>query len=469
MTLAITAGRSGSRGRAAVVLAVLGLMAVWAYVINARFPVPERELGTLRFPISCGWRAQQDFTTATSLLHLFQFEAAEGLYRTIAARDPDCVIAYWGIAMSRRGNPMFVAPGEDDQRTAREALRRADSARTADPRERAYIAAAGTLFNAPVQLSWEQREVAYTDAMARVAADNPDDQEAAIFYALALNVSGRLPGRDPSESTHAAELLLTAFSREPDHPGIGHYLAFCLAHASYQPGPNERNAEMLRSRRISGIVLSLIVLVSLGVIGAIALGVRSAGAGLAVGGPFALTADDGSAVTETSFRPRWLLVYFGYTHCPDICPTTLAGLSEVLENLGPLAERTQPLFVTIDPERDDRAAVHAFVKAFDPRITGLTGTSAAIAAMAKEYLVYYKKVPQPGSADYLMEHSSYIYVMRPDGRYATLFTTDDLGSPKSVAARLSALLTQTSEEQAPQAGAPAPSGRPGPPSPLMTH
>lgn len=438
----IGTGRYGSRAWTLVVLGMLGLTAAWAFAINAWVGSPAKDLGTVRFPVSCGWRAQQDFTTATSLLHLFQFEAAEGLYRAITVSAPDCAIAYWGIAMSRRGNPMFVAPGQADQQIAREALRGADRARTADKRERAYIAAANALFYAPEQTSWEQREIAYTGAMAQVAADYPDDTEAAIFHALALNVSGRLPGRDPVERTTAAEHLLSAFSREPDHPGIGHYLAFCLAHADYQPGPNERKAEVARSTPMSGIILSLIALASLGIIGTIAVNVRSAAAaGLAVGGPFALTADDGAAVTETSFRPRWLLIYFGYTHCPDICPTTLSGLSEVLENLGPLAEKTQPLFVTIDPERDDRAAVHDFVKAFDPRITGLTGTAAAIAAMAKQYLVYYKKVQRPGSADYLMEHSSYIYVMRPDGGYATLFTTEDLATPQTVAARLSAIIT----------------------------
>jgi protein SCO1/2 len=429
-----------------VPLAVAAWIGLWAYLVAGWYSVPDQPLGTLRFPISCGWRVQQDFTTATSLLHLFQFEAAEKLYRDIIDREPDCAIAYWGIAISRRGNPMYTAPGKEDQRIARDALHRADNAHIAGARERAYIAAAETLFDAPDRLSWEQREVAYSEAMGRVAADYPDDLEATIFHALALNVSGRLPDRDVSERTKAAELLLLAFSKAPDHPGISHYLAFCLVHANYQPKPYEKEPSMSPVQRISMVAVALFSLVGVGIIGAVTLHPRpSPNPATEIGGPFTLTADDGSSVTDRSFRPRWLLVYFGYTHCPDLCPTTLSALSTVLDILGPLAQDVQPLFISIDPERDDPASVHEFVKAFDPRIIGLTGSSAQIAAAARQYLVFYKKVPTQDSKDYFMDHSSYVYVMQPDGHYATLLTTDELASPADVAARLKALLKPAHE------------------------
>jgi protein SCO1/2 len=140
-----------------------------------------------------------------------------------------------------------------------------------------------------------------------------------------------------------------------------------------------------------------------------------------IGGPFALTAGDGSVVTDQSLRGRWMLVYFGYTHCPNICPTTLLAISQALETLGSLAAKVQPLFVTIDPERDTPSVVADFVKAFDPRVIGLSGNPTEIAAVAKEYRVLYKKTPGESSNEYWMDHSSYIYVIDPDGRYVTLF------------------------------------------------
>lgn len=434
--------------RPLAMLAICGLLASWAYAIAYWYATPVQRVGTLRFPISCDWRAQQDFTEATSLLHQFQFSAAEALYRAIADREPDCAIANWGIAMSRRGNPLHAAPSERDRAVALEALRRADNAPAATARERAYIAAVETLFNAPDRLSWEQREVAFAAAMGNIASSYPDDLEATIFQALALNAAGRLPGSGASERSRGAELLLYAFSKEPDHPGIDHYLAFCIAHSNYQPTPVEKEVTMTRTQRISLVALSLIALLGVGAIATIASDMgNDGGSATGIGGPFALVADDGSVATDRSFRPRWLLVYFGYTHCPDICPTTLAALSEVLDALGPLAAQVQPLFITIDPGRDDRQAVHAFVKALDPRIVGLTGTRAEIAAVARAYRVFYKKVPTQDGADYFMEHSSYVYVMRPDGHYVTLFSTDELGSPPDVAARLGAILTPTGRDQ----------------------
>jgi cytochrome oxidase Cu insertion factor (SCO1/SenC/PrrC family) len=143
----------------------------------------------------------------------------------------------------------------------------------------------------------------------------------------------------------------------------------------------------------------------------------------AIGGPFRLTTGDGQTVTDQSFRGKWLLVYFGYTHCPDICPTTLAEISQVLDRLGPLAAAIQPLYITIDPERDTSEMMNAYVKELDSRIIGLTGTPAEIAGVARAYRVYYAKKKATGQdkSAYQMDHSTFVYVMGPDGNYVTLF------------------------------------------------
>ena len=161
-----------------------------------------------------------------------------------------------------------------------------------------------------------------------------------------------------------------------------------------------------------------------------------------IGGPFTLTVGDGQRLTDRDVRGKWLLVYFGYTHCPDICPTTLAEISETLELLGPLATEVQPLFITIDPERDTFAVVGGFVAAIDARIIGMTGTRSEIAAVAKEYHVYYaKKATSPvDDESYLMEHTAFVYVMGPDGKYVTLFSPLQGQSPKDMAARLRDLI-----------------------------
>lgn len=168
-----------------------------------------------------------------------------------------------------------------------------------------------------------------------------------------------------------------------------------------------------------------------------------------IGGPFALTAGDGKTVSDRTFRGRWMLVYFGYTHCPNICPATLLALSQALDQLGPLAAKTQPLFVTIDPERDTPPVIAEFTRAFDPRIVGLTGKPADIATVAKEYRVFYKKVPGEAPDEYWMEHSSYIYVIDPEGRYVTLLPSEEAQNPDDLASSLRQVLS------------PSPPGNPG--------
>lgn len=154
-------------------------------------------------------------------------------------------------------------------------------------------------------------------------------------------------------------------------------------------------------------------------------GLGTAGLGIpasvAVGGPFALTDDHGRAVTDATYRGRWMLIYFGYTFCPDVCPTELQTIAAALDKLGPQAAEVAPLFITIDPERDTPAALAAYVKLFDDRLIGLTGTAEQIAAVARAYRVYYAKVTPKDSPTYLMDHSSFVYLVGPDGKLRSLF------------------------------------------------
>ncbi len=153
--------------------------------------------------------------------------------------------------------------------------------------------------------------------------------------------------------------------------------------------------------------------------------------GVSVGGPFTLTDTEGRTVTEKSYPGRYLLVYFGYTFCPDVCPTELQAIAGALDLLGPAADRIAPLFVTIDPERDTVQTLSEYVKLFHPRLVGLTGTDAQIAAAARAYRVYYAKSNPKDRSSYLMDHSSFIYLMGPDGILRALFRQGT--SPKELA------------------------------------
>lgn len=130
---------------------------------------------------------------------------------------------------------------------------------------------------------------------------------------------------------------------------------------------------------------------------------------------FALQALDGREVTERSYAGRWLLVYFGYTFCPDVCPTVLINVGHALDSLGPLAERIQPVFVTVDPARDTAGHLRQYLAAFSPRIVGLRGDAHQLEAAAKAFHVYYR-TRSLGNGDYAIDHSSYLYVVAPDGR-----------------------------------------------------
>ncbi len=157
----------------------------------------------------------------------------------------------------------------------------------------------------------------------------------------------------------------------------------------------------------------------------------------AIGGPFQLVDQNGRTVTDTQLEGKWLLVYFGYTHCPDACPTALSNIALALADLGAQRGEVRPVFITIDPERDTSKALKDYVTAFDAPILALTGTAAQVAQAAKNYRVYYAKHPEPGG-DYSMDHTSIIYVMDPKGRFTASFTGED--PPEQIAARLKKLL-----------------------------
>jgi protein SCO1 len=139
-----------------------------------------------------------------------------------------------------------------------------------------------------------------------------------------------------------------------------------------------------------------------------------------VGGPFHLEDQNGKPVSDQDMKGRPFLVFFGFTHCPDICPTTLFDMSQVLRTLGPDADRTGALFITVDPERDTPAVLKDYLSNFDPHLRGLTGDPAAVEAALKAYRVYAKKVPLDGD-NYTMDHTAIVYLMDKDGHFVAPF------------------------------------------------
>ncbi|MCL4767567.1 MAG: SCO family protein [Hyphomicrobiaceae bacterium] len=143
----------------------------------------------------------------------------------------------------------------------------------------------------------------------------------------------------------------------------------------------------------------------------------------AVGGPFTLTDHTGRRVTDQDFRGRFMLVSFGFTFCPDVCPSGLQVMAAALDQLGPKAERITPIFISVDPERDTPEQLARYVPSFHPRLVGLTGTAEEIQSAAKAYRVYYRKVKdEKSTADYTIDHTSIIYLMDPQGEFVAHFT-----------------------------------------------
>ena len=157
-----------------------------------------------------------------------------------------------------------------------------------------------------------------------------------------------------------------------------------------------------------------------------------------IGGPFALVDGAGKPVTDQDFRGRYMLIYFGYTHCPDACPTALNDMALALATLGAARPRVQPIFITVDPERDRGQALTDYVGAFGPDFIGLTGTEDQIGQVKKLFKVYAAKHPTK-DGDYDMDHSSIIYLMDPSGRFITNFTHET--SPDEMATKMESLLS----------------------------
>ncbi|MGV8997498.1 MAG: SCO family protein [Parvibaculaceae bacterium] len=158
-----------------------------------------------------------------------------------------------------------------------------------------------------------------------------------------------------------------------------------------------------------------------------------------IGGPFTLTDESGKKVTDRDFAGQYMLVYFGFTSCPDVCPTELQAMTAALTTLGPKGDKIVPVFITVDPERDTPQVLGTYVKQFSPRLKGLVGTPDELAAVAKEYKVFYEKVKDDTtSGDYTMDHSSVVYLMGPDGKFLTFFGPGT--TPDEMAAKIKTLM-----------------------------
>lgn len=164
---------------------------------------------------------------------------------------------------------------------------------------------------------------------------------------------------------------------------------------------------------------------------------RSITAPAAIGGPFQLTDSNGQTVTEKNLQGRPSLIFFGFTHCPDVCPTSLFEISEVLRSLGPDAGRVNAYFISVDPERDTVAVMKDYLSSFDPHLKGLTGAPDAIAQALTGFRVYAKKVPQK-DGDYTMDHTALIYLMDRKGQFVKPF--DLKRTPDEAAAELKTYL-----------------------------
>ena len=156
-----------------------------------------------------------------------------------------------------------------------------------------------------------------------------------------------------------------------------------------------------------------------------------------IGGPFKLTSHRGEAVSEADMRGKPYLLFFGFTHCPDVCPTTLQQIGDVLQALGPKGRDTRALFIAVDPERDTPAALKTYLASFDPRIVGLTGSPEEVNAVVKAYRAYVRKVPTK-DGDYTMEHTALVYVMNGQNRFLNALNL--ARPPEAAAAELAKML-----------------------------
>ncbi|MFI5327781.1 MAG: hypothetical protein ACHQ7H_16225, partial [Candidatus Rokuibacteriota bacterium] len=204
-------------------LLVIGLTTLTAGPSAAQGKATER-LGTVRFVTSCAPAVQPQFDRAVALLHSFHLDAAVGAFTEVAAADPACGMAHWGVAMAWLGNPLAAPPSARGLKEGSAAVDRAKAAGARTDREREYIAAIELIYKDADRVDHRTRTLAYERAMEQIAARNPTDREAAVFYALALNIT-----LDPNDKTYANQLkaagiLEKVFAEQPDHPGVAHYL-----------------------------------------------------------------------------------------------------------------------------------------------------------------------------------------------------------------------------------------------------
>jgi protein SCO1/2 len=162
-------------------------------------------------------------------------------------------------------------------------------------------------------------------------------------------------------------------------------------------------------------------------------GLKNVAAPAAIGGPFQLTDQAGESVTDQNLKGRPTLIFFGFTHCPDVCPTSLFEISEVLRAMGKDADRVNAWFVSVDPERDTKVAMKDYLSSFDPHLKGLTGDPQAVAKVLSAYRVYARKVPLK-DGDYTMDHTALIYLMDREGRFVSPFNMKR--SPEQAASEL---------------------------------
>ena len=177
---------------------------------------------------------------------------------------------------------------------------------------------------------------------------------------------------------------------------------------------------MTRSARILVILAAFVAGAFALTAGVMVLAPRDVTRPSSVGGPFELVNQDGKTVTDADFRGKPFLVFFGFTHCPDICPTTLFEVSEVLNRLGTDSEKVNAIFVTVDPERDTPEKLKLYLSSFHPRLSALSGSPAQIEAIKKAYFVYAKRVPLEGGG-YTMDHTSVVYLMDKQGKFIAPF------------------------------------------------
>lgn len=173
------------------------------------------------------------------------------------------------------------------------------------------------------------------------------------------------------------------------------------------------------------LFITIVLAAGLAVLGGLALRnlADSGGQGVAaIGGPFAMTGQDGRTITDADLKGHPTLIFFGYTHCPDFCPTTLTQISSVFKEMGS-DKKIEALFVTIDPQRDTPETMKTYLESFDPRIIGLTGNEAQTRAVAKAYKVFFKK-EGPANGDYTMDHTGVVYLMDKNGRFVSAFNLD---------------------------------------------